>query len=824
MNSEKLFPLETLGRGGSGLVKKSYDIIDNIFIALKFFPKVSDEEDFLNLIKFEKNILELIENIRLANPSAENFFLKFFGLFRLPKVRIREFDHGSFGLKMESGICSLESIIKARGKYSCAEIRYILKELAQAFALLQENGIAHRDVKSANVILQEDPNHEGNFRYKLSDFGLAYEVPKDDLLSIQTIKGFTKIYAAPEVLKYHNELTSETMEIGERYNPYQADVYSLGLIVLEMMGISWTVDNVQEILLKPENFTEYKEVLPILEKILCFEASKRIDFKDLRALLEGSNDKLLLPKGEFQYFRKSLVQKEEKFSGKIKKLLHLYKEHQALCETYGEAVTRVDSASFHLKNAIRLLNKIKHSLAEFELKKLTYSNKEINKFLKVQEIFNCDQEEAFCQNGLGKISMNKGEFSKSEEILMKNLSFMAKLLTENSPDISNEEKYHKNIKIIYFCQKTYNLLGSLYLKKGNFAKAKSNYELSLKLNLLFLEGPNRLTVFCYSNLGSVCYEMADFSQAEILFNKALELSRKFNGENTLETASILGNLGVSYKRASKFKDSKECYERALEIVINLYGEMHTQSALLYSNLGEVEENKNKAEDYFNKSLSIRRKLLGEGDLFTASSYNKLGTIYFEKEMLDLAEENFNKCLKIREKILGKNHIDTAEIYNNLAQLYEKSDFDKALDLYFCSLKIYVKNFGELHHDSAMIFNNLGGIYHEMHEMDSFKDSFEFYKKALNIYIHLHGEENSDVGLCYNNLAFLFEDQILYLKSEKHYLKALKIFKKVYGENHNQIGIIYENLAMLYRAMGRKKESQECMSMYNQILSQKMQNI
>ena len=63
-------------------------------------------------------------------------------------------------MKMENGISTLDDILKAGKKFSCAELLYVLPKIVKAYAILEENGVACRDVKPANIIIVEDPKNQ----------------------------------------------------------------------------------------------------------------------------------------------------------------------------------------------------------------------------------------------------------------------------------------------------------------------------------------------------------------------------------------------------------------------------------------------------------------------------------------------------------------------------------------------------------------------------------------------------------------------------------------------------------------------------------------
>jgi serine/threonine protein kinase len=86
-------------------------------------------------------------------------------------------------------------------------------DLAQGLAHAHAHGVVHRDVKPANVLLAEDGTP------KLADFGIARMSDSSALTGTGFTIG-TAAYLAPEQAK------------GETVGP-EADVYSLGLVVLE---------------------------------------------------------------------------------------------------------------------------------------------------------------------------------------------------------------------------------------------------------------------------------------------------------------------------------------------------------------------------------------------------------------------------------------------------------------------------------------------------------------------------------------------------------------------------------------------------------------
>jgi len=107
--------------------------------------------------------------------------------------------------------------------------RGFMAQLCDAIAYCHALGVAHRDIKLENVLL----NDAGVV--KLIDFGLSHQYAVDAKGVVnrsQPIEGFcgSKSYAAPEVL------------LGRGYDGYQADMWSLGVCLFGLLNGFFPVD------------------------------------------------------------------------------------------------------------------------------------------------------------------------------------------------------------------------------------------------------------------------------------------------------------------------------------------------------------------------------------------------------------------------------------------------------------------------------------------------------------------------------------------------------------------------------------------------------
>lgn len=106
-----------------------------------------------------------------------------------------------------------------RGALSSDDVRHIGADLADALHYIHEQGVVHRDVKPANILLAHTPGNDTRPHPKLTDFGIARLVDGARLTATSFTLGSAG-YLSPEQAR------------GEEVGP-PSDVYSLGLVLLE---------------------------------------------------------------------------------------------------------------------------------------------------------------------------------------------------------------------------------------------------------------------------------------------------------------------------------------------------------------------------------------------------------------------------------------------------------------------------------------------------------------------------------------------------------------------------------------------------------------
>ncbi|OWZ18865.1 STE/STE11 protein kinase [Phytophthora megakarya] len=122
---------------------------------------------------------------------------------------------------------SLSSRLSRSGALPLPLVKRYTRQLCEALQYLHQNGIAHRDIKCANILLTAPKGGDERADVKLADFGTFKVIGCASLVG--GLKG-TPHWMAPEVIRQQN------MEDGDSHERwFRADVWSLGCTMLEMI-------------------------------------------------------------------------------------------------------------------------------------------------------------------------------------------------------------------------------------------------------------------------------------------------------------------------------------------------------------------------------------------------------------------------------------------------------------------------------------------------------------------------------------------------------------------------------------------------------------
>jgi len=198
-----------IGQGSYGRVYRSAYLTENnerIIVALKKIPINSNEGIPLNAVR-EMSVLSGLNHINIVK------------LIETSINRPTKKKKGFVSIIYEYIDHDISSLLQSKFIFSLQSIKLILYQILKGVQYLHGKSILHRDIKTANILI----NHDGIV--KIADFGLARTFKKFYPINLRkmTINVVTLWYRAPELLL--ND---------QGYNT-SIDVWSIGCVFAELL-------------------------------------------------------------------------------------------------------------------------------------------------------------------------------------------------------------------------------------------------------------------------------------------------------------------------------------------------------------------------------------------------------------------------------------------------------------------------------------------------------------------------------------------------------------------------------------------------------------
>jgi serine/threonine protein kinase len=199
-----------LGVGGVAAVYAALDLALHRSVALK----VLLPHPALPPVILERFRLEAITAARLDHPNI------------VPIYDVGEIDGLVYiGMKLIPGE-TLGDVLARTGRLDEADAAELIAQIADALDYAHSQGIVHRDVKPANILLTWSIDDKANTRHchaYLTDFGIARALDAPDLTQAGLTVG-TPAYMSPE------------QAAGERSLDGRSDLYSLGVVLYHCLA------------------------------------------------------------------------------------------------------------------------------------------------------------------------------------------------------------------------------------------------------------------------------------------------------------------------------------------------------------------------------------------------------------------------------------------------------------------------------------------------------------------------------------------------------------------------------------------------------------
>lgn len=245
--------------------------------------------------------------------------------------------------------------------------------------------------------------------------------------------------------------------------------------------------------------------------------------------------------------------------------------------------------------------------------------------------------------------------------------------------------------------------------------------------------------------------------------------------------------GLDELRRRDLAQAQQAAEKSLAIRRAILGERHRETADSLLWLGGIQSDQDqdaKSLDASERALATRRVVLGEKHPDTASAYSSvgignsnLGRALAKPDYFAKAREYLEKALAIRRDVCGQRSAETAETLNNLGQMYRSlGGYGPAEDYLREALAIRQEVLGDDAAATAETMHCLGALLHDlgraMRDSGQLTEARRYLEEAVTKLETLRGDRDPHVAIANGELANVLERQGDLQSARQRYERAI----------------------------------------------------
>ena len=736
--------LGELGRGGMGVVYQARQVRLNRVVALKMIlaGEHARPED---LVRF---LTEAEAIARLQHPHIVQIF-EVGSHAGLPYFAMEYLEGGSLSRKLQGLPLPAPEAVR------------LVETLARAMQAAHAQNIVHRDLKTANILLDRDG------RPKVADFGLAKRMEADGSLTPTDAIMGSPSYMAPEQ-------AVRARDVGPA-----ADVYALGAILYELLTArppfkaATRMETVFQVL--HEDPVSPRRLLPKIPRDLeticlkCLQKEPARRYATAKALAE-----------DLKRFLNGEPIRARPVSWWEKGVKWARRRPGVAASSAGVVVIillALGAVVWQWRDARRAWEEADaHAAAEGKAKERAEAAKQLaehqqGEAVKAREIAERGQREALEQRGNARdaLAFLAGLFHGSDPTGLEGLGFRSgqsdrakisvlELLDNGTRNVNAERVKNPMVRATLLDQ-----LGNLYRSLGLLDKAGPLLEAALDLRQKHCGPEHEDTATSLYHVAWLYHDLGKYADAERVYRQALAARQKRFGKDSLPCAQVMFNLAWALAHqfdqpsAARYEEAEQLLRQVLKIRQDQLGDRHRDVGLTLAALATLRFPKSEAE-------GARLALRAVAVLESAENKDLLGSGYLKyywahdarrKGRYQEAEVLYRECITEATALFGDRHPLVAMLLGDFAGLQRSlGDLAGAEDTIRRALDIGRRS---MRNHPAMILA-LMELADHVRAREAIEEAEDLYREAFDIAQQLGRPDLGQAPL--SRLVDLLEDRHL----------------------------------------------------------------
>lgn len=370
--------------------------------------------------------------------------------------------------------------------------------------------------------------------------------------------------------------------------------------------------------------------------------------------------------------------------------------------------------------------------------------------------------------GLGRWDVVARCYNKQCEINWRTSRFdEAKALADSAIDICQKKLGGKDVRMVH----SYGNLAIIEAINGRYKTAVKLFQKGeALLNVINDKRYEADRAATYNGLGNIYHRMGDYSKAIDYFERSLEIYKQKFGADSWLLAVPSMNIGNLYVTRGNTLKAEEYYLRGMDIMVK-NNKKGPDLASCYIGLGDIAANKGAydlALSYYHKGMNVLQQTLAQDDHQFSTVYNSIGMLYASLGNYPQSLHYLEKELALMKKYFGGDDRRVAVSYRNLSSIYfQMGDLERALSYAEISISMAEKLFGKLNQNLPFYYLSICDPLVALKKSDL---ALEYIQKILAINENFKASQNEYLASAYLKGGIIYND-----KNDIH--QALTYFQK-----------------------------------------------
>jgi eukaryotic-like serine/threonine-protein kinase len=308
-------------------------------------------------------------------------------------------------------------------------------------------------------------------------------------------------------------------------------------------------------------------------------------------------------------------------------------------------------------------------------------------------------------------------------------------------------------------------------------------------------------------MGEVYQSLGLYSRAQPLLEQAVAIDRRVLGPKNPQTLRSMSNMAWLLNREGKLTEAEKLQRETLEVQRQVLGGEQPDTLESMRHLASTLDNEGhyaEAEKLDRELLDIQRRVLGPEHRDTLTTINNLATNLEHEGRYAEAEKLDRELLDIQHRVLGSEAPDALMTTHNLAlTLVREGKYAEAEKLYREVLDASRRVFGPEH---PRTLTAMSGLAWTLQNEGRYAEAEKLGREVLDTQRRVLGPEHPNTLNTLGTLALTVALENHYAEAEKLYRELLDANRRVLGPEHPDTLVSEYNLACVEAHQGRSDEA------------------